>query len=231
MATLKRPTFEESFPLIEKEINKRKSKWQLDSITYMDFDDVKMMILHHIYLKWDQYDPSLPLANYLNRIISNQMINISKSIYGIFKRPCLSCACAENSDTFCRIFGTQNLECPILAKWHETKKNQHDIKLPLSLEYHGNEASHTTNSDINIHDSSKRLHKRMKEILTAYEWKVYEFLYIKNKSEDLLPKYMGYKTTEKSRKSGYRQIHITKKSILAKTRKAIASEDFDVFYG
>ena len=46
----------------------------------------------------------------------------------------------------------------------------------------------------------------MQEILKPIEWKVYGFLYIENLTEEQAAKKMGYKTSEKNRSPGYKQI-------------------------
>lgn len=225
---LVKPTFEQSYEQIAKEIDKRRPKWQLESVVYLSFDDVKMMILTHIHTKWEQYDPAFPLINWVSKIISNQMINISRNVYGSFKKPCLSCACAEGLDG-CRLFGTQNVSCPILAKWYETKKTQHDIKLPVALEFHSNEASHLHPEEINIDATAESLHDRMKEILKPAEWRIYDLLYIQNKTEDEAAKFLHLKSGEKGkRKAGYRWIFLVKKTIMEKVKKTLYSENFDI---
>ena len=59
----------------------------------------------------------------------------------------------------------------------------------------------------------------MKKILKPVEWRVYELLYIQNKTESELAKHMGYKTSEKKRQPGYKQIKNIKKSIMTKVKK------------
>ena len=61
----------------------------------------------------------------------------------------------------------------------------------------------------------------MKKILKPVEWRVYELLYIQNKSESEVAKQMGYKTSERNRQPGYKQIKNIKKAIMNKVRKFI----------
>ena len=226
--TPKKPSFEDNYNLIDHELEKRRCKWTLQSISHIDFDDVKMIIVHHIYDKWYQYDPKFPLINWVSKIISNQIINISRNVYGSFKKPCLSCACSEGSDTLCRIFGTQNNKCPILKHWMETKKQKHDIELPLSLDYHNNEASQITQHQVDILKSADNLHKYMHKFLKPNEWKIYKMLYVEGKSEEDVAKAMHYVSNEKSRKAGYRWIYMIKKKILELARKVVYSDNFDM---
>ena len=69
------PSFEESISIIDNEISKRRNKWNLSSLTWIDFDDVSQIIRIHIYKKWHLYNPKQPLAPWVNRIISNQIKN------------------------------------------------------------------------------------------------------------------------------------------------------------
>ena len=99
-----KPSFEENYDFIFNEINKRRRKWMLQSITFMDFDDVKSIILYHIYKKWNQYNPLLPLGPWVGKIINNQIINIARNIYTNHQPPCTKCAAAESANS-CRIYG------------------------------------------------------------------------------------------------------------------------------
>jgi hypothetical protein len=53
----------------------------------------------------------------------------------------------------------------------------------------------------------------MKGKITNVEWKVYNYLYIENKDEIETAKLMGYKTSEKNRSPGYKQIKKIKNKI------------------
>ena len=75
----KKISFEDSIDLIDEELTKRKGKWSLTTISWMDYEDVKQIIRVHIYKKWHLYDPKKPLAPWLNRIISNQIKNIIRN--------------------------------------------------------------------------------------------------------------------------------------------------------
>ena len=79
MPKIKRPKFEDCLDLINIEINKRKSKWNLSSIAWMDFDDVSQIIRFHIHQKWKQYDPAKPLQPWISIIITNQLRNLVRN--------------------------------------------------------------------------------------------------------------------------------------------------------
>ena len=54
---IKKPSFEESILEIDSEIKKRRYKWNLSALSWMDFSDVSQILRIHIYKKWDMYDP------------------------------------------------------------------------------------------------------------------------------------------------------------------------------
>ena len=105
------PKFEECIDQIDQEIRKRRNKWNLTALSWMDFDDVSQILRIHIYKKWDLYDPKKPLCPWLNRIISNQIKNLIRNNYGNYTRPCLRCAAAEG-ENLCAIYEKQTDECP-----------------------------------------------------------------------------------------------------------------------
>ena len=74
----KKLKFEECIKTIDVEINKRKNKWSLTSLAWMDFEDVSQIIRIHIFKKWSLYDQTKPLGPWLNRIISNQIKNFHR---------------------------------------------------------------------------------------------------------------------------------------------------------
>tara|TARA_Y100000401_G_scaffold32314_1_gene23708 strand:+ start:3528 stop:4292 length:765 start_codon:yes stop_codon:yes gene_type:complete len=222
-----KPSFEESIDVINTEILKRKAKWNLTVLAWMDFSDVSQILRIHIYKKWDMYDPEKPLAPWVNRIISNQIKNLIRNNYGNYARPCLKCAAAESSD-LCTIYKKQGPSCPLYANWQKTKKRAHDAKLPVSLEDHPQEVFISEFSSFDVEKAAPILHEKMKEVLKPSEWKVYEALYIDNKSEEEVAKIMKYKTNEANRVPGYKQIKNIKKSIINKVKKVLEKGDLDL---
>lgn len=224
----KKPTFEESFDLINQEIRKRTNKWSLSSLNWMDFDDVSQIIRLHIYEKWHLYDASKPLGPWLNRIISNQIKNLIRNHYGNFTRPCLKCE-AQEGESGCKIYGEQCSGCPLYRKWEKGKKSAYDIKMPLSLEDHSFEInSIKINDGHGVEANIKKLNVKLKEILKPNEWIVYETIYIKNLSEEEAARQLGLKSNERNRKPGYKQIQNIKKSIIKKVKENIEKGDIEI---
>ena len=156
MAKSKKPKFEECITLIDAEIIKRRGKWNLTALGWMDFDDVSQILRIHIYKKWNLYDPAKPLAPWLNRIISNQLKNLIRNNYGNFARPCLKCAAAEG-DNLCKIYEKQDNSCPLYSHWEKTKKIAHDIKIPVSLENHTQEVANLPADKVDIEKAIKKV--------------------------------------------------------------------------
>jgi hypothetical protein len=219
--------FEDRIDEINTEILKRKNKWNLTAIAWMDFSDVSQILRFHIYKKWHLYNQLKPLAPWVNRIISNQIKNLIRNNYSNYTRPCLKCSAAEPDDS-CAIYQKQCSNCPLYANWAKSKKNAHDTKLTLSLENHVQEIHDIPNENFNIEQSVLNTHKKMEQILKPIEWKVYSYLYIQNKNEEQTAKLMGYKTTEKNRMAGYKQIKNIKKAIIVKVKKHLYNGDIDI---
>jgi hypothetical protein len=223
----KKTKFEDRIDEINTEILKRKNKWNLTAIAWMDFADVSQILRFHIYRKWHLYNNTKPLAPWVNRIISNQIKNLIRNNYSNYTRPCLKCSAAEQDDG-CAIYQKQCANCPLYANWAKSKKNAHDTKLTLSLENHVQEIHDIPNENFNIEQSVVNTHKKMQQVLKPIEWKVYNYLYIENKNEEQTAKLMGYKTTEKNRMAGYKQIKNIKKAIITKVKKHLYNGDIDI---
>jgi len=222
----KAPNFEESIDQINTEIIKRRSKWNLTVLAWMDFEDVAQILRIHIYKKWDLYDSSQPLGPWINRIISNQIKNLIRNNYGNYARPCLRCAASE-ADNSCSIYGSQDSVCPLYSHWEKTKKSAHDAKLPVSLEDHPQEVFSKNSDNTDVERLAEQLHKKMEKVLKPIEWKVYRLLYIEHKSDEEAAKLMGYRTSEKNRIPGYKQIKNIKKSIIEKVRRVLEKGEID----
>ena len=121
MARFKKREFEDCISEIDLEIKKRKNKWSLTSLAWMDYDDVSQIIRIHIYKKWDMYDQEKPLGPWLNRLITNQIKNLIRNNYGNYCRPCLKCAAAEGEKD-CNIYEKQCSDCPLYSHWEKNKK-------------------------------------------------------------------------------------------------------------
>lgn len=228
--------FEDKFKDICLEIKKRRGRWFLDSLAWFDFEDVEQIIRAHIYRKWDQWDQSRDLGPWINKIITNQMKNILRNNYSNFVRPCLNCpfnhSKSKDSEgikpgSFCGFTasGYQDGSCPLYAKWEKTKKSAYDIKMAVAIENHSLEVGAMHEGFVDIDSAAKKLHAAMRKILPQKQYMVYEMLYIKHMEEVEVAKVMGYKTSEKGRKAGYKQIKNLKKIFKEKATQALEEGD------
>lgn len=224
----KKRTFEECYPEIWSQIQKNRYKWTLTAIPYFDFDDVAAVIIAHIWKKFEYFDQSRPLGPWLNMVITHQISNLIRNNYSSFSRPCLKCP-ANEGDNYCSIYGTQDVQCPIYLKWTKSKKNAHDIKLALPIVNHEIEVYQLYKESLDIEKTAKELHKKMENILKGLEWRIYKILFIQGKSEEQAAEILGFKTTEKNRKAGYRTICVLKKKILLKVKDVLYSGEIDFF--
>ena len=218
--------FENCIEIIDQEISKRKNKWTLTSISWMDFDDISQILKIHIFKKWHLYDQNKPLSPWLNRIISNQLKNLIRNNYSNYCKPCLKCAAAE-PDSGCAIYGSQDARCPLFKNWLAKKKSAYDVKMALPLENHQSEVRDVEVSSSNIEMGIRKLNEKLKETLKPNEWIVYKGFYIDNESEVEIAKKLNFKTTEKNRTPGYKQIKNIQKSIITKARKILDKNDLD----
>lgn len=218
-----KPNFEDCLNIINEELAKRRGKWRLSAIAWMDFDDVCQKIRLHIFNKWNQWDNLRPIRPWLNTIITNQMTNLVRNNYSSFSKPC--CQCKYNLDgESCELYGTQDSNCSDYAKWEISKKNAYDIKMPISIHQKLGENGDGNSSQLalDIPESDgfidyeikiTKFHDKMKQKLSVVEWKIYTFLYVENKTEIETAQAMGYKTSEKNRSPGYKQIKKIKNKI------------------
>tara|TARA_R110000772_G_scaffold82026_1_gene174146 strand:- start:281 stop:499 length:219 start_codon:yes stop_codon:yes gene_type:complete len=68
----------------------------------------------------------------------------------------------------------------------------------------------------------------MKKDLSEIHYKAYNMLFFEKASEEDVAKMMGYKTNEKKRKAGYRQVKNLKKLFMQKASEIIKEHDIIV---
>lgn len=233
----KKIKYEDRSDVIDNEIRKRFYKWHLKAIAWLDFDDVSQIIRAHIYKKWDQWDQVRPIEPWLNKIISNQLKNILRNNYSNYARPCISCKHNQSQESssgqlsyFCAFTksGTQSSECPDFAKWEKTRKQAYNIKIPVSLETNEYDRSTSPEDHYEIQNAIGLMHLKMREHLNDRHYIIYKMLFIDNIEEETVAKVLGYKSNEKGRKAGYKQIK-NLKNFYKKIAKKIC-EETDIFF-
>ena len=222
----KKLEYEDCANIIDNEIRKRKAKWHLTAVQWLDYDDISQILRLHISKKFHMWDQTRSIEPWLNVIISHQISNLLRNNYGNYSRPCLKCAASEGGD-LCSIYVTQCNACPLFKKWSRTKKQAYDSKLPLPLEHHVQEVYDKPHDTVDINKGLASLDEQMKKILKPIEYKVFKFLYVDGNKEDKVAKLLGFKTTEKNRDPGYRQIKNIKDAIFAKVKTAVYAGEID----
>ena len=220
--------FEDRAEEIDGEIAKRRGKWQLNALSYMDFEDVSQLLRIHILNKWDKWDQSRPLAQWVNRVITRRMINIARDNYGHLAPPCNGCK--HNLDADHCSFTTNGLkcaECPLYKKWQGRKESGYNIKLASSIdsEFFSEKNIVSSLSDYLDYDStSNKLHAAMKKKLTDSQWRVYKLMFIDNMDDDEIAKILKLKSNE-NRKPGYRHLFLLKAKFLELAKTVIKEQD------
>lgn len=219
-------TYEECYPTIDSVIKKFQKKWQLKAINWFDFEDVSQTIKLHIFNKWHLWDQSRPLEPWVARVTSHQMRNIIRNNYTNYVKPCMQCK-YNMGDSLCALTksGTQNTTCDAFSKWSKQKKSGYGIKLPLPIENHAKEIDQHHDTSINFDDSIEKLNALLKQSLSEAHYTVYTMLFFDHKTEEEVAKFMGYKTNEKNRTAGYKQIKNLKKMLKAKAQEIINEHD------
>lgn len=233
MGRRKKIKYEDKIDVIDEELSKRKNKWFLDSIPWVSFEDVEQIIRLHIYQKWDKWDQKRDLKPWVNKIITNQFKNILRNYYLNFARPCVGCpfntdtGSESNSCSFTKT-GAQDHNCPLFKKWSKTKKYAHDVKIPSRIDAASFDFLSSGSESFDITVAMRRVEKELKDILSEKMYNIYYMLFIDNKTEDEVASFLGYKSNEKGRAAGYKQIKNIKKKIKEQVIKIIKNED--IFY-
>lgn len=227
--------FEDKYDLIQEQLTKRKGQWFLKAINWISWDDVKQIILSHIYNKWHLWDQKRAIEPWLNRIISNQIKNILRNHYSNFVRPCTTCPFNIsgsvdnineniNSCSWTKS-GKQDCSCPLFAKWEKTKKSSFQINTASPLEETVNLQKNKEEGLFDIDNATKKLNRLMKENLSEKHYKIYEMIHIKNIDINKAAQELGYKSNEKGRKAGYKQIKNFEKMFRTLAKKILKEND------
>lgn len=218
--------FEDKLKEIEAALERKRSKWDLDAVAYVDYDDIKQVIMSHIYKKWHLWDQTKPIEPWLSRVVSNQFKNLLRNHYGNYARPCLRCkfnlggqSCSRN------IGGLQDSSCAEYKEWEQKKKAAYDIKLAVTMENHMHEITERRDNFLDLEMATQKLQMEMKSHLNGRQYVAFKMLFIQNKTEEQVARYLGFKTNEKKRSAGYKQIKNLKKIFQEKAKEIIKEKD------
>jgi len=163
--------FEDKINEINEALEKKRNKWDLNALASVDYDDIKQIIMTHIYKKWHLWDQNKPIEPWLNRVVSNQFKNLLRNYYGNYARPCLNCP-YNSGGNLCSFTasGTQSTECSDYKKWTQKKKSAYDIKLPLSMDNHYCEVESKRDNFVDLKNATTKLEIEMKKILSEKQF-------------------------------------------------------------
>jgi len=207
--------FEDKIEQINVAIERKRAKWSLDAVAYIDYDDIKQIIMTHIYKKWHLWDQSKPIEPWLSRVVSNQFKNLLRNHYGNYANPCPNHSFHHHDSE----------KCPICSKWRRSKKSAYDVKLAVTIENHTNEIQEKKDENLDLDTATKKLSAAMEPQLSKRHFKAFKMMFIENNTDEQIAKYLGFKTNEKKRSAGYKQIKNLKKIFQQKARQIIIEKD------
>lgn len=221
--------FEDKIDVIDKLLAARRKKWTLNCIGDLDFSDVEQIIKLHIWTKWNLWDQTRPLENWVSSIASNQIANLLRTNYLNVAPPCSRCPMNQGGG-LCGFTpsGEQCKECPMYKKWQKSKESGFNIKLAQSLNNEDSPISLNTacKEETDWERVLPKFHKTMKKKLSKKLYEIYKFLYIRHRSEEELAQILGFVTNEKNKTPGYKQIYNFKQKILAVAKDIVREGDF-----
>ena len=229
--------FEDCIDKINEELDKQKRKWTL-TLPHISYDDASQIIRRHIYLKWSQYDQTRALGPWIAQIISTQIKNLVRNNFASFAKPCYNCPFSEKEGTDgeggCAIThdGLQGPSCALYARWLASKRDAFNVRVPLSMDCPSSSgASEKVVDNQNTFDfegSVNNMHAAMKKKLNAKLFKAYEMIYVDRHTDEEVAKFMGYRSGEKDRAAGYKQIKNLKVRFTKMAKALLESEDIIV---
>ena len=219
-------SFEDKLKQIESALERKRPKWDLDAVAYVDYDDIKQVIMAHIHKKWSLWDQSKPIEPWLSRVVSNQFKNLLRNHYGNYARPCLRCEFNNGGDGCSKTKSAiQDNSCKEYAGWERKKKSAYDIKLAVTMENHLYEIQEKKDNFLDLESATRRLSEEMRPHLSMRHFNAFKMLFITNCTEEEVARYLGFKTNEKKRSAGYKQIKNLKKIFHEKAKQIISERD------
>lgn len=212
---------------IDRLIETKRSKWMLTNL--LSFEDLAQILRIHIYEKFSQWDQTRPFSPWCSTVIGNIIKNEIRNRYGRLTPPCIrGKGCPFNTgEDGCQWTrsGKKDGSCPAYAKWESSKKPAYELKTASSLEdYDGA----TREPDFDMIKSVDKFHELIQKNLSERLKQAYQYFYIDHLTDEQAAAKLGFKTKEKNRRPGYRQISNLKSDIFKVAKKLL--EDFEVEY-
>lgn len=107
----------------------------------------------------------------------------------------------------------------------KTKKSSFQINTASPLEETINLQKNKEEGLFDIDNATKKLNRLMKQNLSEKHYKIYEMIHIKNIDINKAAKELGYKSNEKGRKAGYKQIKNFEKMFRTLAKKILKEND------
>jgi DNA-directed RNA polymerase specialized sigma24 family protein len=208
-------TYEDCSDEIEKELRKRRKKWTLGVLRWIDWEDIAQIIRAHIAKKWHLWDQTRKLAPWVQRIASNQIYNQFRNLYTSHARPCVQCKFAVGEDGCSEtVSNLQCEECPLYEKWSKTKKYGYHAKIPLELEHHAQEVNNKIDDTINFKETMERVMVELEKHMSPKRLEAFKVLFIRNLPEEEAALFLKLR----GKNNG------TQKKIMAAHRASLAEE-------
>ena len=218
--------FEDKIDDIDTLLLKMRNKWRLDSIQWMDYDDVSQLIRRHIWLKWELWDQKRSFQPWCRTVITNQIRNLIRNNYSSFARPCLNCPYNMGNDA-CRLTESQNQDtsCADFAKWKKKKAHIYNLKITVPIEDRVLSDTRELHDEFDFEDSAASLHVLVLEQLSDRQKDIYNMLYIDHLDDDLIAELMGFTPDVKKKGSRYKQFNNLKKKFANIAKTVLESND------
>jgi len=208
-------------------LKKYRAKWQLDAITWMDYDDVCQTIRLHIFNKWHLWDQTKPFAPWAATVASNQIKNMIRNNYSNYARPCLRCEHFLGGDG-CGLLSNhiQGPQCPLYAKWMKKKANAFNLKMPVPIENASGLSEIYIEEHIDMSKSQERMHEAIMAELSPKHALIYRRLFMDGSSHEDVAKEFGFKADSDPRKTKrYKHISNLKKRFYDIGRRVISEQE------
>lgn len=221
-------SFEDAYPIIKTELDKRAYLFQLHAIPSLSYEDFCQDFLKHLYVKWKLYDSSRPLIPFVVTVFNNQWANWLRNKMRC-QLVCVRCPLYHNSDGSCgwTKSGFPNDTCVFFKRWQDTKQQQNwQVNMPVSEANHLQEVYSIPSDNLDYDATKKNLEIELRKVLLPFQYRIYTILFKKNKSEKEALFILGYKSLKK-KKEGEKVIRETKKIIIEKSKLLIKEDKVD----
>lgn len=206
-------------------VSKQRSRWKLEAIRWIDYEDVSQIIKSHIAEKWHMWDQSRPFRPWVNRLITNQIWNQIRKHYGSFIKPCVRCPYARDENCLFTASGEQDTSCAEYAKWAKKKKNGLELKTASSIEDSTVQISEKYDSSFDYKLYLEKLDQFMKIKLSDQHYKAYKMIFFDKATEQEVAEFMGYKLSKKTDDIGHRQVKNLKRKFADMAKQILKNED------